>query len=499
MDYERSSGILLHPTSLPSPYGIGDIGPEARKWIDFLASTGSHLWQILPLGPTGYGDSPYQCFSAFAGNPLLISPDELIEDGLLLPNALNPNLPFPLERVDFSKVIPYKLTILKRSFQHFRKSSPHDLQVAFDEFRQKERHWLDDFTLFMAIKNAHHGVSWEHWPLPLKNREPKALQRFRKKHQEAIERHAYYQFVFHHQWQKLKQYANAKQVKIIGDVPIFIAHDSADVWAHPNLFHLDKNGQPTVVAGVPPDYFSPTGQRWGNPLYRWDVHAKQNYAWWIQRLSSLLELVDILRLDHFRGFAAYWEIPADEPTAVHGKWVNGPGNHFFDKLIASLGDIPILAEDLGMITPQVVAMRDQYKFPGMKILLFAFSGDANNPFLPHNYTRNYVAYTGTHDNDTVVGWFNRIQPEEREFVMQYLATDGKNITWDMIRAVWSSVAVIAIAPLQDVLGLDNSARMNYPSKASGNWTWRMHPQAITPTIQKKLAKMNRLYGRTNPT
>ena len=499
MDYERSSGILLHPTSLPSPYGIGDIGPEARKWIDFLASTGSHLWQILPLGPTGYGDSPYQCFSAFAGNPLLISPDELIEDGLLLPNALNPNPPFPLERVDFSKVIPYKLTILKRSFQHFRKSSPHDLQVAFDEFRQKERHWLDDFTLFMAIKNAHQGVSWEHWPLPLKNREPKALQRFRKKHQEAIERHAYYQFVFHHQWQKLKQYANAKQVKIIGDVPIFIAHDSADVWAHPNLFHLDKNGQPTVVAGVPPDYFSPTGQRWGNPLYRWDVHAKQNYAWWIQRLSSLLELVDILRLDHFRGFAAYWEIPADEPTAVHGKWVNGPGNHFFDKLIASLGDIPILAEDLGMITPQVVAMRDQYKFPGMKILLFAFSGDANNPFLPHNYTRNYVAYTGTHDNDTVVGWFNRIQPEEREFVMQYLATDGKNITWDMIRAVWSSVAVIAIAPLQDVLGLDNSARMNYPSKASGNWTWRMHPQAITPTIQKKLAKMNRLYGRTNPT
>lgn len=495
MKYKRLSGVLLHPTSFPGPYGIGDIGPGARYWIDFLSSSGSTLWQVLPLGPTGYGDSPYQCFSAFAGNPLLISPIELLNDDLLHPNDIIEKQTFPTERVDYGNVIPYKLGILDRSFIRFKKRNPKEITNEFETFKEHEKHWLDDFTLFMAIKEVHGGVSWVNWPSKLRSRHPVTIKDFRKKHASTIERHAYRQFIFYRQWRKLKDYANSKNIKIIGDIPIFVAHDSADVWSHPNLFFLDKTGNPTVVAGVPPDYFSPTGQLWGNPLYRWKEHAKNEYSWWKQRFSAVLKLVDIVRLDHFRGFAGYWEIPASDNTAMNGKWVPGPGAEFFDKILYELGDLPILAEDLGEITPDVIELRDRYHFPSMKILVFAFTGDSSNKFLPHNYTQNNVVYTGTHDNDTVLGWYQRVDEKERDFARRYLARDGNDINWDLIRAAWSSVAIFAIAPIQDLLGLDNSARMNYPSSPSGNWTWRMNPEALNEPTRKKLAELNILYGR----
>lgn len=495
MKYERSSGILLHPTSLESPYGIGDIGPQAYRWIDFLADSGCGLWQILPLGPTGYGDSPYQCFSAFAGNPLLVSPDALLSEDLIHSDDIV-NLPvFPSDHVDFGPTISWKLGLLDRSYHRFLQMAPDDLLDEYAEFQETHTTWLDDFSLFMALKESHGGAAWLTWEKPLRDRDPGALNEAREIHQVAISRQVFRQFLFYRQWANLRKYANKKGIKIIGDIPIFVAHDSADVWANPDLFHLDETGKPTVVAGVPPDYFSPTGQLWGNPLYRWDVHKDKGYTWWLDRFKAVLNLVDIVRLDHFRGFAGYWEIPGDAQTAEYGQWVAGPGKDIFISLHQVIGDIPILAEDLGVITEDVNELRDSLGLPGMRILQFGFEGGPDDPFLPHHYPVNCVVYTGTHDNDTAKGWYRRVSEEARHFCRRYLATDGKDISWDFIRACWSSVAVISIAPMQDILGLGNESRMNYPGNPSGNWTWRMGSNSLNEKLSVRINELNHLYSR----
>lgn len=495
MNFNRSSGILLHPTSLPGPDGIGDLGPEAFRWIHFLQKTQSTLWQILPLGPTGYGDSPYQCFSAFAGNPLLVSPTLLLEEGLLNSHDLADRPAFSAEEVDFGRVIPWKLGLLDRAYAHYEQSKEKALSHALEAFRSAQSYWLEDYALFISIKEAQGGGSWNEWPAALRQRQPQALQEFAAKNQLAIQRHVFRQFLFFRQWQTLKEYAAKANIRIIGDIPIFVAYDSADAWSHPELFYLDDDGLPTVVAGVPPDYFSPTGQLWGNPLYNWEKHQQSGFAWWIERFKATLELVDIIRLDHFRGFAGYWEVPFGNPTAEIGRWMPGPGADLFDALQKALGNLPIIAEDLGNITPDVVRMREQFDLPGMRILQFAFSNDSSDPFLPHHYIRNCVAYTGTHDNDTVVGYYQTAPEHEKDFMRRYFARSGADIAWDMIRAIWSSVADMAIAPMQDFLRLGNQARMNFPGKPSGNWGWRMSAGALTPALEKAIQELNTLYSR----
>ena len=497
MKFERSSGILLHPTSLPGPFGIGDIGPQAHRWIDFLSEAGCGLWQVLPLSPTGYGDSPYQSFSAFAGNPYLISPEYLIEDGLLHSNDLVERPQFPPGKVDFGKVIPWKIGLLDRAFIQFQQSGSKEFKAEFESFRSEHIYWLEDFSLFMALKEAHGGGSWVNWPRPLLARETTALDQARIKHSEAIQRQEFRQFIFFRQWESIRKHAKDENVHIIGDIPIFVAHDSAEVWAHPELFYLDDQGNPTVVAGVPPDYFSETGQLWGNPLYRWDVHQADGYSWWLKRLSAVLGLVDFVRLDHFRGFAAYWEVPFGEKTAVKGRWAPGPGVDFFTEVEQSLGHLPIIAEDLGVITPDVEEMRDRFDLPGMRIIQFAFHGDPKDPFLPHNHEENSVVYTGTHDNDTSKGWYERVSESEKSFYRRYLNRDGSQVAWDLIRATWGSVAAFAIAPMQDFLGLGNEARMNYPGNPSGNWFWRMPDNAMSSSLQERVKELNFLYDREN--
>ena len=497
MKFKRSSGILLHPTSLPGPYGIGDIGPRAHRWIEFLAGAGCGLWQVLPLGPTGYADSPYQCFSSFAGNPLLISVDALLKDDLLHPDDLYDHPRFPDERVDYGEVIPWKTGVLDRSFIRYQHIHSTHLADEMAEFRRRHSGWLEDYALFMALKEAHGGAPWPTWEKPLRDRQPKALADARKQYSVAIQRQIYRQFLFFRQWSKLREHAHEKNILIIGDIPIFVAHDSADVWTNPHLFYLEEDGMPTYVAGVPPDYFSPTGQLWGNPLYRWEIHASSEYAWWLERIKATLDMVDIVRVDHFRGFSGYWEIPGGAKTAVKGRWVPGPGKDLFYKIHASLGDLPIIAEDLGVITPDVVDLRDSFDLPGMKIYQFAFGGDPADPFLPHNYIPNCVVYTGTHDNDTARGWYERVPEKEKAFYRQYLDRDGSNVSWDMIRGVWSSVAVFGLAPMQDFLNLGNEARMNYPGNPSGNWMWRMTIKDQSPELQTKIKEINFLYSRLN--
>ncbi len=464
MKYERASGILLHPTSLPGPYGIGDIGPQAHSWLEFLAGSGCGLWQILPLGPTGYGDSPYQCFSAFAGNAYIISPEALVEDGLLNASDLDDLPDFSEDQVDFGKVISWKLGILDRAFNHFDREASPAIRRDHANFHDKHKDWLEDFALFMALKEAHDGASWTMWEPPLREKQPEALAVARRKSGDAIRRQAFRQFIFFRQWDALHAHASQLGIKIIGDIPIFVAHDSSDVWSNPELFYLDDNGNPTVVAGVPPDYFSPTGQRWGNPLYRWRVHKADGYSWWLKRIHATLDMVDILRLDHFRGFAAYWEVPGKAKTAEKGRWVRAPGKHFFQALQDDLGTLPVIAEDLGVITPDVEALRERFSLPGMKILQFSFAGHPKDPFLPHNYPKNCVVYTGTHDNDTARGWYERVPEGERDFYRRYLDRSGENIAWDLIRACWSSVAVLALAPVQDFLNLGNEARHELPGQ-----------------------------------
>lgn len=505
MNFERAGGILLHPTSLPGPYGIGDLGPQAYRFVDWLASTGCRLWQVLPLGPTGYGDSPYQCFSAFAGNPYLISFDELIEDGLLAQDDFAEMPDFDAPRVDYGLLIPWKLDLLQKAFSRFSaiqsgatgRSASEKLILEFNSFRTDNTSWLDDYALFMSLKEANGGGAWSDWEEALRTRKKSALNEARKVHAESSDRYSFYQFLFFRQWNKLHAYARERDITIIGDIPIFIAYDSADAWANPDLFFLDKNGLPTVVAGVPPDYFSATGQLWGNPLYRWKAHEKTGYAWWLERFRSVLKFVDVVRLDHFRGFAGYYEIPFGEKTAERGRWVTGPGKDFFGVISSALSGtdtLPIIAEDLGVITPDVVDLRDSFNLPGMKILQFGFTGP-DDLFLPHHYRTNCVAYTGTHDNDTACGWFDSAPEHERAFALRYLNTDGLDFAWDLIRAVWSSVAVYAITPMQDALSLGTEARMNFPSKLGGNWEWRMTLQDMSKELAGRVHDLNKLYSR----
>jgi 4-alpha-glucanotransferase len=500
MKFNRSGGILLHPSSLPGPYGVGELGPQAYRFVDWLASTGCKLWQVLPLGPTGYGDSPYQCFSAFAGNPYLISFDALIEDRLLTQDDFDEMPKFNASRVDYGQLIPWKLGFLEKAFSRFSSlSKDKGLVKEFNVFRRENASWLDDFALFMSLKEENGGGAWSDWDESLRKRETLALEKAREDHAESILRYSFYQFLFFRQWNKLRAYANDKDIKIIGDMPIFIAYDSADAWAHPELFFLGEDSLPTVVAGVPPDYFSATGQLWGNPLYRWPVHKKSRYAWWLERFRSVLDFVDVVRLDHFRGFAGYYEIPFGEATAERGQWMTGPGKNFFKVISQQLsgsenGTLPIIAEDLGVITPDVVELRDGFNLPGMKILQFGFVSPSD-PFLPHNYTRNCVAYTGTHDNDTALGWYESAPEGERKFALRYLDSDGTDFAWDLIRAVWSSVAVYAIAPMQDLLRLGTEARMNYPSRLGGNWEWRMKEEDMNSALAERLRELNELYLR----
>jgi 4-alpha-glucanotransferase len=500
MKFKRSSGILMHPTSFPGPYGIGDLGTRAYRWIDFLSEAGCGLWQVLPLGPTGYGDSPYQCFSSFAGNPLLISPDALLREDLLHPDDLYDHPCFPEDHVDFGQVIPWKSGVLDRSYIRFQHINSPQLKHEFQEFKEKNSAWLDDYALFMALKEAHGGLPWTTWEKPLRRRHAETLDKARKDLDVAIQRQVYRQFLFYRQWLRLRDYAHKKNIQLIGDIPIFVAHDSTDVWVHPDLFYLYENGMPRVVAGVPPDYFSPTGQLWGNPLYRWKVHAQDDFAWWLERIKATLTLVDIIRIDHFRGFAGYWEVPGNAKTAEHGRWMPGPGKALFQSVHRALGDLPIIAEDLGVITPDVVELRESFKLPGMKIFQFAFGSTPEDPFLPHHYPVHCVVYTGTHDNDTALGWYKRISEQEKSMYRRYLDRDGSNVSWDFIRGVWSSVAVFAIAPTQDFLSLGNEARMNYPGNPSGNWMWRMHRDAQSHELQSKIRELNYLYSRlsTNP-
>jgi 4-alpha-glucanotransferase len=495
MKSKRMSGILLHPSSLPGPDGIGDIGPEAYDWINFLVQSGCELWQLLPLGPTGYGDSPYQCFSAFAGNPYLINSFLLVDEGLLSLDDLSDRPAFPEDAVDFGPVIQWKLKLLNRAFEKFKRKQPEELTKYFREFVIAEQDWLLDFALFMAIKELNGGMSWENWNDDLRKRDKKTLDLFKVEHQAHIETHMFRQFLFYRQWTALKEYANKQGIRIIGDIPIFISYDSSDAWSNPELFYFDDDLKPTVIAGVPPDYFSITGQLWGNPLYRWDIHKKSKYQWWIKRIKATLRLFDFIRLDHFRGFVNYWEVPAGNPTAEIGKWIPGPGADFFEVMQKELGVLPIIAEDLGEISEDVYLLRDQFGLPGMKICQFAFSGDPDDPFLPHNYPVNCVAYSGTHDNDTSLGWYQNAPEKEQDFCRRYLARSGDNISWDIIRSVWTSAARITIAPLQDFLGLGTESRMNFPGIASGNWSWRVLSNQIDSALAEKIHELNFLYSR----
>jgi 4-alpha-glucanotransferase len=506
VELQRASGILLHPTSLPGPFGIGDLGPSAYAFIDFLKQSGQTYWQTLPLGPTGYGDSPYQCFSAFAGKTTLISPEQLVEWGLLSTDEMGSHS-FETDRVDYGPVIEYKSRLIHLAFENFKARDFADLRGQFEEFRGSAAEWLDDYALYRALKDAHGGASWNTWDHKLAARNARAIRSAKHDLKNSIEAHEFYQFLFFKQWLTLKQYCNQNGIKIIGDMPIFVAHDSADVWVHRNLFKLDDNGLPTVVAGVPPDYFSPTGQRWGNPLYDWHAMKDEGFRWWIARLREAFKIADIARIDHFRGFVACWEIPAQDETAERGQWIEVPGREMFSAVKRQVHDPAIIAEDLGMITPEVHALREELGFPGMRVLQFAFGGDPRDLHLPHNYVRNTSVYTGTHDSDTVTGWFNSYGGagsvrdaeqigRERRYCLDYLNSDGSQIHWDFVRAAMASVADLAIIPLQDLLGLDSSARMNTPASDRGNWSWRFKEGDLNDELRERLKDITQLYGRT---
>ena len=507
MKFPRCSGILLHITSLPGRFGIGDLGSSAYEFADFLSASRQKLWQVLPLNPTGYGDSPYQCFSAFAGNPLLLSLERLRDAGTLQASDLAHVPAFPEDSVDYGAVIEFKFGVLRRAAQVFMADATSADRATFEHFYQSAP-WLEDYALFMALKDQHHGAMWTRWEAPLRRRDPAALREWSQKLAPELEAFKYWQFEFFRQWRQLKDYCQERGIRIMGDVPIYVAHDSADVWAHPDLFYLDAQGAPSVVSGVPPDYFSVDGQLWGNPIYRWDVLAASGYRWWIDRFRATLGLFDMVRLDHFRGFEAYWEVPAGATTAVHGRWAKGPGENFLAALQEAFGELPIVAENLGVITPAVEKLRQQFGLPGMSLLQFAFGNDPQGPsFRPHNYSRDLAAYTGGHDNDTTVGWWSSSgagdstrSPEdvrkEHAFARSYLGLqDDAEIQWAMIRAVLASVADVAIVPLQDVLGLGSEARMNLPGRVSGNWKWRYRPGVLTANLSERLRSLSADYDR----
>jgi len=492
MHQERKSGILLHPTSLPGPGGIGSMGQSARAFADFLHASGQSIWQILPTGPTTYGHSPYACYSAFAGNPLLIDLEALAGEGDLDSSDLSHGLPD--DRVDYQRVEKFKIDILKKAAAGFFATGHSARMEAFRSFCETNS-WLKDFALFMTLKEHYHGKCWNEWPDAVAGREPSALEELNQELSGLIDVQKYMQWQFFRQWQGVKEYANSLGIKIFGDIPIFVAYDSADVWANRHLFLLDEEGRPTAVAGVPPDYFSSTGQLWGNPLYDWDAMASNGYGWWIDRFRCSFALCDMVRVDHFRGFESHWEVQAKEKTAVNGRWAPGPGDALFYAVAGALGQLPIIAEDLGVITPEVEALRDRFSFPGMKILQFAFGSGPRNPYLPHNHIRESVVYTGTHDNDTTVGWFASLTESEKKDVCRYLNTSGDDIAWDLIRVSLVSVADTVIFPLQDILSLDSEARMNTPGTSTGNWTWRFSADSLTPELAGGLLELTGIYGR----
>ncbi len=488
----RRAGLLLHPSSLPGEYGIGELGSDAMRWLDFLNEAGQRLWQVLPLGPTGYGDSPYQSFSSFAGNPLLISIQRLLEAGWLDESELGPLRALPRERVDFGQLIPVRFRLLHLAAQRFLASGADD---AYRHFKAQKSVWLDDYVLFMALKQEHGGGSWLDWPLEVRSRGSEALQQARERNGQLLEELSVLQYWFFSHWQDVRNRARELDIVIIGDLPIFVALDSADTWAAQDLFDLDENGQPVNIAGVPPDYFSATGQRWGNPLYLWDRHEAGGFEWWISRVRNNLQLYDLLRIDHFRGFEAYYSIPASEETAMNGTWHKGPGQALFTALRAAFGTLPVIAEDLGIITSQVEQLRDDNGLPGMRVLQFAFGGNPRDPYLPHNHVPASVVYTGTHDNDTTAGWYAAAPEAERDLVRRYLGTDDEQVPWMLLRAAFASVAALALVPLQDVLGQGSEARMNTPGQAGGNWSYRFswdEPGEWAAPVLRELAFM---YGR----
>lgn len=509
MAFQRASGILLHPTSLPSKFGIGDLGETAYKFIEFLSRSGQKLWQVLPLGPTGYGNSPYMSFSAIAGNPYLISPELLSKQHLLKEEDWADIPDFDCDRVDFEAVIPYKRQLLELAYERFKKGyldqetqHHHDLYLVQEQFKKfcyEEADWLEDYVLFITLHEEHPKITWNKWEKAIAQREPQALQQKREELADKIQFHRFLQFIFFEQWLKLKQYANVRNIQIIGDIPIYVSHHSADVWANRENFALDpETNEVELMAGVPPDYFSATGQLWGNPVYNWEYLQETNFAWWINRFKFLNRYVDIIRIDHFRGFQAFWQVKAGEETAINGEWELAPGTELFTRLDEVMGELPILAEDLGIITPEVEQLRDDFAFPGMRVLMFAFGGGSDNFHLPHNYVRNSVVYTGTHDNDTAVGWWQRASQYEKNLFYRYIVgfATGEPINWVLIRLAIASVSVIAIVPLQDVLGLDNSARMNVPGTATGNWGWRYSdPELLNQQLSDRLLDVTQLYSR----
>jgi 4-alpha-glucanotransferase len=495
---KRGSGVLLHPTSLPSLFGVGDMGPGAYRFVDFLTEAKQHYWQILPLNPTdpAHYNSPYHSVSAFAANPLLLSPERLVEEGLLNREDIREVPNFPSERADYRAVIGYKEKLFVEVHERFtrRKSDP-----EFAGYCHDNQHWLDDFALFAALKSHFGGKVWSEWPKDVRDRKPGALTGASRELSARIAKQKILQYLFAMQWRNLKDHCNEKGIQIIGDIPIYLNYDSADVWAHPGLFKLDDQKRPYAVSGVPPDYFSETGQLWGNPLYNWDTLRESGYDWWVQRIARTLSLYDFVRIDHFRGLVAYWEVPATEETAINGQWIEAPVKDFLTHLSRKLPYLPIIAEDLGVITPDVVEVMNQFDLPGMKILLFAFGQDMpTNPYIPHNFISNCVAYTGTHDNDTVKGWFkNELSEEERMRLFLYLGREVPldELHWELIRLVMMSVANTVIFPIQDILGLDAEARMNRPATLSGNWTWRLLPGLITDEVTARLREMTETYGR----
>ena len=490
----RASGVLLHPTALPGPHGIGALGEEARKFVDFLVEAGQSLWQVLPLGPTGFGDSPYTTLSAFAGNPLLIDLSTLVEWGDLEPGDLAGGQGNE-GNVDFPAVRQFKEERLAFAAQRFATSSAPARRADFERFCREQAAWLPDYALFTALRGHFQGQSWQQWPLPLRDREAAALAEWRDRLAPAVAGEAYRQYAFFTQWRALKGYANQRGVSLFGDLPIFVALDSADVWANRQLFRLDADGQPTVVAGVPPDYFSATGQRWGNPLYRWEAHRQEHFAWWLARFRGELERADLVRIDHFRGFEACWVIPAGEETAVKGTWEKAPGDELFQALHAARTDLPIVAEDLGVITPEVEALRRKFGFPGMKILQFAFDSGAGNPYLPHNFSGDCVFYTGTHDNATTLGWWQSLDAAGHSRVATYLGKERPEPCWDLIRLALGSVAQLCVIPCQDLLGLGDGARFNSPGEAVGNWRWRLPPGALDKGLAGRLHALTELFNR----
>jgi 4-alpha-glucanotransferase len=507
ISFLRASGILLHPTSLPGQLGIGDLGKEAYRFADFLVETGQRLWQTLPLGPTGYGNSPYQCLSVFAGNPLLISLEKLVGDGFLDAGDLDSAPSFPRDRVDYDAVAAFKMPLLNSSFDIFLNKASSNERQEFEAFSERNSSWLETYCLYMALKDVHGLAAWNAWDEDVRKRHPKSLEHWSNRLGHEIGCHRYHQYQFFKQWSDLKKYCNERGIRFVGDMSIFVALDSAEVWSHPEMFYLDDNGRPSVVAGVPPDYFSRTGQLWGNPLYRWDVMAEDQYRWWIDRIRATHSLVDIIRLDHFRGFEKYWEVPGTDTTAMNGRWVSGPGVEFFKCVRKMLGALPIIAEDLGVITPEVDALRDEFGFPGMRVLQFAFGSDPKaDDYKPHNYPRNCVVYTGTHDNNTTIGWLRQVDAKdstqtrqeretERRLALNYVGTDGRELNWDFIRLAMMSVADNAVTPMQDVFGLGGEARMNLPGTTQGNWCWRFLPDMLTEEIRTRLKDLTAVYGR----